>query len=323
MGLVGGATPGAAGSAQVSGSDVGIKCGPDTCQQNALAKDRFCRYCGFSRKKCAACGKGLPETAVNFCPSCGATRGGQQVVRISPTSSRARAIGSVVKIFAAPVLVLLIAGFILAQPTVSRSTAQSFFDNYFTQVENTTQRAQLYAQDLTPSFKQLTSNQPGPYNTYWNTVKSADVGPAYPVSGNSFEFTVSVKITYKPGTYTYGMTGGRPDDVRVNFWFVCTGFRGTLLGRVPWEGCPDWALKIDSEQDAPLPSGNGSPSLDPSYLDNAREPVLILDGNLGGVPTDAHRGWGVLGPGHPSDRCSLNPCQGAVKQRQPDDYAQE
>lgn len=285
---VGGATSGAAGSAQVLGSNVGTKCGADTCQKDPPEDDQFCRYCGYSRKKCAACGKGLPEAALpkaagDFCPSCGAARGGQQVVRISPTSSRARAIGSAVKLFAAPVIVLLIAGFLLAQPTVSRSTAQSFVDYYFTHVENTQQRAQLYAQDLTPSFKQLTSNQPGQYNAYWNTVKSVNVGPAYSVSGNSFEFTVTLTITYKPGTYTYSITGGRPDDERVNYWFVCTGFRGTLLGRVPWKGCPDWALKIDNEQDAPLPSGNSSLSLDPGYLSNAREPVLILDGNLGEV----------------------------------------
>jgi hypothetical protein len=256
MGLVGDVTSGAAGSAQVPGSSVGIKCGADTCQQDLSGDDRFCRYCGYSRKKCAACRKEL-EAAGNFCPSCGAARGGQQVVRISPTSSRARAIGSAVKLFAAPVIVLLIAGYLLAQPTVSRSTAQSFFDYYFTHVENTKQRAQLYAQDLTPSFKELTPNQPGPYNAYWNTVKSVDVGPAYSVSGNSFEFTVSLTITYKPGTSTYGITGGRPDNERVNYWFVCTGFRGTLLGRVPWTGCPDWALKIDNAQDSPLPSGNG------------------------------------------------------------------
>jgi hypothetical protein len=149
---------------------------------------------------------------------------------------------------AAPVIVLVIVGFILSQPTVSRSTAQSFFANYFNSVENPTQRAQLYAHDLTTSFRQLKPNQPTEYNNYWNTVKSVDVGPAYSVSGNAFEFTLSFTVHYKTGN---------SEPVRENFWFVCTGFRGTLLGRLPWTGCPEWALRIDSEQVAPLPSGTG------------------------------------------------------------------
>ena len=248
MGVVSGATSGAAGSAQVPGSNTGIKCEADGCNEDLPEDDQFCRHCGYSRKKCAACGKGLPTVAGNFCPSCGAVRGGQQVVRISPVSSRARVIGSIGKYLAAPVTVLLIAAFILAQPTVSRSTAQSFFDHYFTNVETMKQRAQLYAQDLTMSFKQLPPNHPDRYNAFWNTVKSVDVGPAYSVSGNPLEFTLSFTIHYKTGSSA---------TVRDDYWFVCTGIRGTLLGRVPWNGCPDWALKIDTEQNAPLPSGTG------------------------------------------------------------------
>jgi hypothetical protein len=249
--------------ADTESSDADTESGADGCQGLRYEDDQFCRYCGYSRKKCTACGKKLPTVAADncgnplssaekFCPSCGAGRSGQQVVRISPVSSRARVIGSIVKVavvlVVAPIIVLLIAGFLLAQPSVSRSTAQSFFDYYFTHVENAKQRAQLYAQDLTTSFKQLAPNQPGSYNPYWDSVKSVDVGPAYPVSGNSFEFTLSVTIHYK---------NGRTLPVRANYWFVCTGFRGTLIGRLPWKGCPEWALKIDNGQDATLSSGSG------------------------------------------------------------------
>jgi hypothetical protein len=248
--------------AGIGSSNVDTESEAEGCQGFLHEDDQFCRYCGYSRKKCAACGKKLPTVADNcgntlssaekFCPSCGAARGGQQVVKISPVSSRTRVIRSLVKVavvlVVAPLTVLLIAGFVLSQPTVSRSTAQSFFGYYFAHVENPKQRAQLYAQDLTTSFKQLEQNQPVPYNGFWNTVKSVEVGSAYPVSGNSFEFTLSFVIHYKTG-------GSLP--VRANYWFVCTGFRGTLIGRVPWKGCPEWALKIDNEQDAPLPSGGG------------------------------------------------------------------
>jgi double zinc ribbon protein len=224
------------------------RCVVDGCQQDPPKGDKFCSRCGYATKKCPACGKRLPKVRGNFCPSCGAARSGQQVVRTPPLSGRARVINAATTLVAAPVIVLLIVGFILSQPTVSRATAQGFFDNYFNNVENPAQRAQLYAHDLTTSFKQLKPNKPGEYNNYWNTVKSVDVGPAYSISGNSFEFTVSFTVHYKTG-------GSEP--VRENFWFVCTGFRGTMMGRFPWTGCPGWALQIDSEQVAPLPTGSG------------------------------------------------------------------
>lgn len=241
-----------AGQVQVPSS----KC--DGCGHDLPQNDQFCRYCGFSTKKCAACGKG-PIGGGNFCPSCGAARGGQQVVRISPVSSRAKAIGLLLKYVAAPVIVILTAGIILAQPTISRSTAQTFFDNYFTHVENAKQRPQIYDKDLTTSFKQLRSNQKGQYNNFWDTVKSVDVGSAYSVSGNPFEFTLSFTLHYKPGTTYYRSheaTGGAA-PVTVNYWFVCNGFRGNLLGKLPGVSCPAWALRIDNEQQASLLSRSG------------------------------------------------------------------
>jgi hypothetical protein len=174
------------------------------------------------------------------------------MVRISPVSGRAKVIGLAMKYVAAPVIVILVAGIILAQPTISRSTAQTFFDNYFTHVENAKQRARLYAQDLTTSFKQLKPNQWAEYSNYWGTVKSVDVGSAYSVSGNPFEFTLSFTIHYRPGTsyYRFNDTTGGIASVTGNYWFVCSGFRGNLMGKLPGISCPAWALRIDNEQSA-------------------------------------------------------------------------
>lgn len=235
-----------AGAGQVQAP--GPKCEAEGCQQVVSKGDKFCSHCGYARKRCPGCGRNLHKAAGNFCPSCGADRGGQQVVRIPPLSGRARLVSAVTNLVAAPVIVLLLAGFILAQPTVSRSTAQSFFDNYYHNVENPRQRAQLYAHDLTASFKQLPQNQPGVYSKYWNRVKWVDVESAYSVSGNSFEFTLSFTVDYK--------TGSEVPETE-NFWFVCTGFFGPLIGRLPWTGCPEWALQIDSEQVVPPQSENG------------------------------------------------------------------
>jgi hypothetical protein len=257
MGLLDGAMSGAAaesssaaGPTQAPSSDGGPQC--DGCPQPVNGDDQFCRHCGYSRKKCTACGKKLPtgngsSSAGEFCPSCGAARSGQQVIRTSPVSGRAKGIGSFAKYLVAPLAVLVIAALTLAQPTIPRPIAQNFFTSYFARVTNGQQRGQLYAHELTTSFNQFTTL--GQYNGFWNTVKSVSVdGQVYSVQGTSSEFTVSLTISYQTGA-----TG----HVRANYWLVCTGFRGNLLGRIPGVGCPGWALKIDNSQIASLPNGNG------------------------------------------------------------------
>jgi Double zinc ribbon len=235
---------GPTGSAQAPASNAGTKC--DNCQEPIREDDRFCGHCGYSRKKCAACSKKL-LSAGNFCPTCGAARGGQQVIRTSSVSSRARGIRSFARYLAAPVLVVLIATAVFRQPTILRSTAQSFFRNYFAEVTNGQQRGRIYAQEVTTSFKQF--NPQWQYNGFWETVKSAAVvQQVYSVQGTSSEFTVSLKESYK--------AGGPPHYYTWNFWLVCTGLYGHLMGKI-WAGCPQGALKIDNQLAVSPASGNG------------------------------------------------------------------
>jgi hypothetical protein len=212
------------------------------CHRPIQDDDRFCRYCGYSRRKCAACRKDL-RSAGEFCPHCGAARGGQQIIRTSPAAGRAGGIGSFLKYLAAPAAAVVIATLIVTQPSIPRSTAQDFFTSYFTGVTNATQRPQLYAQDLSMSFKQFTPNNTRSYNGYWKTVGSVTVNSVFPVPGNSYEFTVTLTVRPRAG-------GTVP--VRVNYWLICTGFFGNLWGRIPGAGCPEGDLKIDNEQSAPL-----------------------------------------------------------------------
>jgi hypothetical protein len=174
------------------------KCGG--CQQPIHGNDRFCRYCGYSQRKCAVCGWRFPQSAddsVNagqFCPSCGAARARQQVIRNLPSSSRLSGISSFAKNLAAPVAVVVIAALVLAQPTVPRSTAQAFFDRYYSEVTNGGQRGRLYTQDLTTSFRQLPKNSPEQYNGFWRTIGSVSIDSVSSVPGNSYEFTVSLML---------------------------------------------------------------------------------------------------------------------------------
>jgi hypothetical protein len=222
-------------------ADAGYKCvschKPIQKRGRFRKRDRFCNRCGYSTKKCGACGKKLPS-AGEFCPRCGTPRGGRQVVRTSAT--RGGLIGSFLKYLAAPAIAALIVALFFAQPAVPRSSAQDFFRAYFTGVTSGKQRAQLYAQDLSTSFKQFAPNAPGAYNGYWKTVRSVTVSSVFPVPGNPYEFTVSLMIIKKAG-------GIYP--IRVNYWLVCTSF-GILWGRVI--GCPAGDLKIDNEQSAPI-----------------------------------------------------------------------
>jgi hypothetical protein len=225
------------------------------CQQPIQADDKFCRDCGYSRKKCPACRKKLSSsTAGKYCPYCGVARDGQQVIRTSPVASRAWGIGSFVKNFAAPVIVVIIGALILAQPTIRRSDAQTFFGDYFTKVTHgKQQRDQLYAQELTTSFRQF--NPEGSFDGFWKQVDHVKIHKVYAAPGNASEFTVSFTIYYKPGTQMYRQTDGSELD-RANYWIICTGFLGNLAGRFPFIGCLEDDLKFDNQQKASLLSGN-------------------------------------------------------------------
>jgi hypothetical protein len=224
------------------GADTGYRC--VHCQQPVRQDDPFCVYCGYSKRKCGACRKDLPS-AGEFCPRCGAARGGQQIIRTSPANGRARGVGSFLKYLAAPAAAVVIATLIVTQPSVPRSTAQDFFTSYFTGVTNAKQRPQLYAEDLSTSFRQFAPDGSKPFNTYWKTIKSVTVDSVFSVPGNSYEFTVTLTISPKA-------SGTEPVSIRVNYWLVCTNFFGNLWGRIPGAGCPASDLKIDSEQSAPL-----------------------------------------------------------------------
>jgi Double zinc ribbon len=224
-----------------SSADTGYRC--VHCQKPIQNQDRFCSYCGYSTKKCAACRNKL-QSAGDFCPYCGAARSGQQIIRTPMAASRAGGIGSfLLKYLAAPAAAVLIATLIVAQPAIPRSTALVFFKNYFTEVTNAKQRPQLYAENLSTSFKQFTPNAPAPYNSYRKTVGSVSVDSVFSVPGNSYEFAVSLTIRPKAGG-TY--------PIRVNYWLICTGFFGNLWGRIPGAGCPEGDLKIDNEQSVPI-----------------------------------------------------------------------
>src|SRR5215469_13182979 len=81
---------------EVPGFNGGTEPRCTSCQQRIYVGDRFCRHCGYSTTKCTACGKKLPLASDNggttrlsaghFCPSCGAARGGQHVIRTRPAS---------------------------------------------------------------------------------------------------------------------------------------------------------------------------------------------------------------------------------------------
>jgi hypothetical protein len=228
------------------------------CNKPIPEDDRFCRYCGYSRKKCATCGKKqIDAGGGKYCPSCGAARSGQEVIRTSPAYNRAGGIRFFVKYVGAPVVVLLIAALALTQPTIPRSTAQSFLDVYFKEATNTGRLGQLYAQELTPSYKQFISQET--YDGFWKMVRSVVPDPVYPVSGNPDEFSITYTIYYRPGTLDHSLVHGGSEIDTENYWLVCTGFRGNFLGKIPGLGCPEYALKIDLQQtsSSPFPGESG------------------------------------------------------------------
>jgi hypothetical protein len=222
-----------------SSAVAGYKC--VRCQRPIQNDDWFCSYCGYSRRKCAACRTNL-LSAGEFCPHCGAARSGQQIIRIPQATGRVGGIVSFLsKYVAAPAVAVLIAAFIAAQPTIHRSTAQDFFRSYFTGVTSAKQRAQLYAQDLSASFRQLVDS--GSYDGYWRTIKSVTVNSVFAVPGNSYEFTVSLTVQPKVGV---------ANSIRVNYWLTCTGFFGNVWAKLPTAGCPESDLRFDNELSAPL-----------------------------------------------------------------------
>lgn len=234
-----------ASSTVPSGSGIAVNYNCARCHQPGQKDDGFCGTCGYSKMKCAACRKKLRSEG-RFCPGCGAARDGQQIVRISPAVSRGERIVGVLKTVVAPILVVVIAACIVKQPAVHRSTAQAFFDNYFAGVTNGKHRSQLYAQDLSASFKQNPSLLPSKYNGYWGGVRSVTVDSVFSVSGNTDEFNVTLTINPKRGD-------GILTQVYADYWLICTGFIGQAWGKVPGWSCPEGDLKIDNQQFAKAP----------------------------------------------------------------------
>lgn len=143
-------------------------------------------------------------------------------------------VASVLKFFIAPLAVLFVAG-IATSTKVTDSTAHIYFDNYFAKVTQADQRWKLYNEDLTVSYRQYPDHSWKSYVAYWEAQKHVTIDSVYPVSGNPFEFTVGLTLNYSP------------PEVVINYWLVCNGLIGQLIGRLP-QGCPLNDIQIDNGQ---------------------------------------------------------------------------
>ena len=133
-----------------------------------------------------------------------------------------------------------------AQPQVSISNVQRFFDNYYREVPKADHRRALYQEDLTPDFR----NSPGrawpAYNRWWETQKQVVVDEVESVSGNPLEFTVW--LTYYP-------IHGSPKTEVTSFSLVCNGRWASFMARIPTFGCPVSHLQIQSALDGTTTEG--------------------------------------------------------------------
>lgn len=142
---------------------------------------------------------------------------------------------SLLKYLVAPVAVLIIAGIALSSSKVTESTAHTFFVNYYERVTQADQRWTLFRQDLTSNYRKYPHHGWKSYVAYWGAQKHVTVDSVFPVSGNPFEFTVSITLN------------DSSDEVTVNYWLACNGLIGNLIGRLP-PGCPLNDVQIDNGQ---------------------------------------------------------------------------
>jgi hypothetical protein len=136
-----------------------------------------------------------------------------------------------------PILAAVIAGVVLAQPQASASNAQEFFKGYFSRVTQSSQRQELYWQDLTKDYRQIPNNSFSNYNSWWASVDRVEVNNVQSTSGNKLSFTVWL---------TYYMQDGKTlGPEAITYVLVCNGLLASVADRMP-NGCPVSRLQIES-----------------------------------------------------------------------------
>jgi hypothetical protein len=136
-----------------------------------------------------------------------------------------------------PIVAAVVAGVLLSQtPKISADTVDAFLNSYFTKVTQENQRFVIYQQDLTPSFRN--SIRWRNYNKFWKGQERVSVKRSWPVSGNPFEFTVTLNF--------YPLHSKVDVQTNVIYLFACKGFLGETTARIPWlSGCPLNDIQID------------------------------------------------------------------------------
>ena len=145
-----------------------------------------------------------------------------------------RIVAPVLRYFIAPLAVLWVAG-IATSTKVTDSTAHTFLEDYFAKIIRVDQRWTAYNQDLTLSYRKYPHIEWPSFNSYWGAQKHVTVDSVVPLSGNPFAFAVTITLNYDPS------------DAVINYWFVCNGLIGNLIGRLP-QGCPSNDIQIDNGQ---------------------------------------------------------------------------
>jgi hypothetical protein len=155
---------------------------------------------------------------------------------------RLRRIPAIISAAATPLLGVIL----VSQPQVPASTAQEFFDSYYSQVTQADHRKVLYREDLTRDFQDSAGSDWEDYSGWWETWEQVDVRKVESDPQNPLEF--NVWLTYYS---VHGYSSSEEDD----FTLVCSGFWASLEARIPALGCSVNHIQIKSQM----------PVMEPSY----------------------------------------------------------
>jgi len=158
---------------------------------------------------------------------------------------------------------------LVSQAQVSASTAQKFFDSYYSQVTQADHRKVLYREDLARHFQDSAGSDWEDYSSWWETWKQVDVRKVESDPQNPMEF--NVWLTYYS---VHGHSKSEEDD----FTLACSGFWASLEARIPALGCSVNHIQIQSQ----LPeSGTVSSQLKAAIISEVDKAIpLVLSSRL-------------------------------------------
>lgn len=125
-----------------------------------------------------------------------------------------------------------------SQPQVTTSTAQQFFDTYYSHVTQPGDRELLFRMDMAPRYNESIHSDWYKFNEWWSIWKQVDVEQVESVPGNPMEFNAWLK---------YYPLHGQPLTEEDGFTLACRGFWASLEARIPALGCPVSHIRFQSQ----------------------------------------------------------------------------